>query len=223
MKNILIIDDDMDILILLKKIFERNNYKVTILKEIEEFDKKYFECFDLILLDIIMVNIDGYYICEKIRAISNIPILFLTAKNMEEDIIKGFKIGADDYITKPFSIPQLLARVEANIKRTIRYNSEKNNIVMIGRLTFLFNEKRIEVDNKPLQLTPNEYYICELLASNFNRVFTKEEIYETIYNLDSDTLINSIHEYIYQIRKKFKIYNINPIKTIWGIGYKWES
>lgn len=139
---------------------------------------------------------------------------------MEEDIIKGFKIGADDYITKPFSIEPLLARIESHIRREQR-NKINKNIKEIGSLTFLFEERKIEFENKVISLTASEYCICELLALNCNKVFNREEIYNNLYSIDSDTLITSIHEYIYQIRKKFAIYNINPIKTIWGIGYQW--
>lgn len=221
MYSILIIDDDIDILMLLKKILEKNNYKVTAIRDLYDYSYNFFSNYDLILLDIMLENTDGYSICKEIRKICSVPIVFLTAKNMEEDIIKGFKIGADDYITKPFSIEPLLARIESHIRREQR-NKINKNVKKIGLVKFLFEEKKVEVESKLVSLTSNEYCICELLALNCNKVFSKEEIYNNLYNIDSDTLITSIHEYIYQIRKKFSLYNINPIKTMWGIGYQWE-
>ena len=212
MYNILIIDDDVDILILLRKILEKNNYTVTTLKYLEDYSYKFFSAYDLILLDIMLENTDGYTICQEIRKVSNVPILFLTAKNMEEDIIKGFKIGGDDYITKPFRIEPLLARIESHIRREQR-NKINKNIKKIGKVTFLFEEKKVEINEKEINLTYNEYYICELLALNCNKVFSKQEIYNNIYNLNSDTLITSIHEYIYiKLEKNLELKKLIQLK-----------
>ncbi|HEM6321075.1 TPA: response regulator transcription factor, partial [Streptococcus suis] len=138
----------------------------------------------------------------------------------------GLNLGGDDYITKPFSVNQLVAKVAAHLKREERYrNAESNESVIreLFPLTFYLQEKLVCVNGEAISLTKREYDILELLSSKTNKVYTREEIYECVYGDEADALFRSISEYIYQIRVKFGPYGINPIKTIRGMGYKWND
>lgn len=220
MAKILVIDDEMDILVLIQNILRREQHTVVIQEKVANLPVDFFQGYDLILLDVMMPDIDGFELCQKIRQLVECPILFLTAKSNEESLIQGLMVGGDDYITKPFSVQELNARVFAHLRREQRERYVNKRI--ISGVTFDFNKKEVSVNNYILQLTKTEYLICEFLAQNKNRVFTREEIYDSVYGLDSDALSSTITEFIRTIRSKFKKYSIMPIKTIWGVGYKWE-
>lgn len=224
MEKILVVDDDTRVLVLIKKILERNSYQVTTINEINSLDLTMFKGYDLILLDVMMGDISGFDICKEIRSSVNTPIVFVTAKNMEDDIVNGFRLGGDDYITKPFGVEELLARVEAHLRRDRRLSDKgKSRNEMIGDVMFSFDQKKVFVEGKAVKLVYREYEICEFLAIHSQRVYTKEEIYEYVYREDSNALFRSISEYIYQIRIKFKEVGIDPIETVWGVGYKWKK
>ena len=197
--KILAIDDDEKILRLIVNALEANNFNVETRSNIEEIDICDFTGFDLILLDI-MMPISGLEICRSIRSQITTPILFLTAKNFEEDLLKGIKAGADDYITKPFSIKEL-----------------------ISDITFYRDSQEVYYQSKSISLTKREFDLLYLLAKNENRIFSVEELYDYLYPVSSDVQLRSITEYIYQIRQKFKAHQIDPIKTVWGGGYKWQK
>lgn len=222
MKKILVIDDNEDILRLVQKILSKNDYFVDCKKEIEGKSIDKFKGYDLILLDVMLgIDYDGFDICNKIRKDILTPIVFLTAKTSDEDLLKGFEVGGDDYIKKPFSPRELLARVDAHIRRDER-KEERRDILISSNINIYVDEKSIYIMDEKLELTNKEFALVYLLASNPNKIFSQEEIYDRIYNLDSDSLQRGISEFVYQIRKKFKDVNINPIKTVRGIGYKWE-
>lgn len=218
MYKILVVDDDFEILKLMTNIFEMQNYAVTTYQVVNSsIDINDFMGFDLILLDVMMPNVDGMALCQEIRHRIATPIIFVSAKDSEEDIISGLKLGGDDYITKPFSIKQLVAKVEAHLKREERLKQAKKDFQEFKRefstMTFYLQEKSIYINGERVPLTSREYHILELLSSQPKKVFTRENIYEGVYNDDSDTLFRSISEYVYQIRQKFSLYDINPIKN----------
>lgn len=222
MKKILVVDDNEDILNLVTKILTKNNYVVDCKVEIEYEDISQFKGYDLILLDVMLgIDYDGFDICQKIRNEILTPIVFLTAKTSDEDLIIGFEVGADDYIKKPFSPKELLARVEAHIRRDER-KEERRDILISGSINIYKDEKAIYVMNKKIELTNKEFELINLLAENPNKIFSQDEIYDKIYSIDSDALQRGVSEFVYQIRKKFKEVNINPIKTVRGMGYKWK-
>lgn len=222
MKKILVVDDNEDILNLVTKILTKNNYVVDCKVEIEYEDISQFKGYDLILLDVMLgIDYDGFDICQKIRNEILTPIVFLTAKTSDEDLIIGFEVGADDYIKKPFSPKELLARVEAHIRRDER-KEERRDILISGSINIYKDEKAIYVMNKKIELTNKEFELINLLAENPNKIFSQDEVYDKIYSIDSDALQRGVSEFVYQIRKKFKEVNINPIKTVRGMGYKWE-
>lgn len=222
MGKILVIDDEERILRLIKNTLELNGHKITLVSKASNLLIKEFQGFDLILLDVMMPDINGFDLCEKIREEVNCPIIFLTAKTDENSVVKGLVYGADDYITKPFGVKELNARVEAHIRREERKKQSK--IISLGNIKFDFSKREVLINKSCVELTKNQYNICEFLVTNREMVFTKEQIYEEVYSIDSDTLISTITEHIRVIRKKFKEVdnNCDPIKTVWGVGYMWK-
>ena len=219
--KILTIDDDEKILRLIGNALEANNFHVETRKNIEEINICDFTGFDLILLDV-MMPISGLEICRSIRPQIATPILFLTAKDFEEDLLKGIQAGADDYITKPFSIKELIARIQMHLRREERsHNASKEE--MDSNIAFYRDSQEVYYQSKRISLTKREFDLLYLLAKNENRIFSIEELYNYLYPVDSDAQLRSITEYIYQIRQKFKIHQIDPIKTVWGGGYKWKK
>ena len=219
--KILAIDDDEKILRLIANALKANNFHVETRKYIEEINICDFTGFDLILLDV-MMPISGLEICLSIRSQIATPILFLTAKDFEEDLLKGIQAGADDYITKPFSIKELIARIQMHLRREERsHHASKEE--MDSNITFNRDSQEVYYQSKRISLTNLEFDLLYLLAKNENRIFSIEELYNYLYPVDSDAQLRSITEYIYQIRQKFKIHQIDPIKTVWGGGYKWKK
>lgn len=226
MYKILIVDDDLEILKLMKTALEMKNYRVDIMNKVSvPLRLTDFQGFDLILLDIMMPNIEGTDICHAIRNQISTPIMFVSAKDSEEDIINGLNVGGDDYMVKSFSLKQLTAKVEAHLKREERKKKatdEFNNIRRdSGPVTFYLEEKQVLINGQIVRLTSREYQIMALLSARPSKIYSKEEIYELVYNEESSALFRSIPEYIYQIRVKLSYFKIDPIKTVRGMGYKW--
>lgn len=219
MAKILVIDDEPDILTLIKNILHKDNHLVTTVTNPEKILSSEFVKYDLILLDVMMPGMDGFTFCLKIRDIVDCPIIFLTAKTMEIDIMYGLGLGADDYITKPFGVGELRARVNAYLRREIR---EKRCTFCVSGLKFNLLGKEILVNSKKIPLTKSEYNICEFLARNQGQVFSKEKIYEAVYGYDGESDSSAITEHVKNIRAKLAFFEKSPIETIWGIGYKWE-
>ena len=218
MARILAVDDDKSILTLINNAL-RKEHEVTCISEIEDSFGEGLDKYDLILLDVMMPGTDGFTICEKIRSIVDCPILFLTAKGMEDDVEYGFSVGADDYIKKPFSIVELRARINAHLRREKR---EKIQVYAASGVKFYFLKKQAYYEEQCIQFTKSEYDIALFLAKNHGQTFSKEYIYEKIYGYDKDGNDSAITEHIKNIRKKLDKYNCNPIETVWGIGYRWK-
>lgn len=217
--KILLIDDDKDLTNLIKNTLKKE-YEVEVCNDVSSINPNIFTEFNLIILDIMMPKMDGFQFLEKYRDMIDVPIILLTAKDFENDKLEGFALGADDYITKPFSINELRARVAAHLRREKRENHIRLLDYPIScdllAANFYFKENEIK-------LTKSEYDICKLLLKNKGQVFTKENIYTLVYGYDAEgDSQTSITERIKLIRNKFGKYKVNPIKTIWGVGYKWE-
>ena len=217
--KILVVDDDLDILRLIKKVLEYEKYEVVIRNNIGEIDLCDFTGFDLILLDI-MMPVSGLEICQMIRNQITVPICFITAKDMAEDLVAGINAGADDYIMKPFSMQELLARVKMHLRREERTKGTVHQIKS-GKLVLYNDSKELFIKNNKVPLTSREFDIVSLLASHPNKIYSIEEIYNYLYPQSSEALLRSVSEYIYQIRQKLKPYQLNPIKTLYGGGYQW--
>ena len=219
MKHLLVVDDDPSILALIENALRKDGYLITACQSADEVDMQKLPSYDMILLDVMMPGTDGFEFCKQIRDMVDCPILFLTAKVLEEDILYGFGIGADDYITKPFRIAELRARVNAHLRREQR---EHHAALTFDKIRFDLAAKVLWVAGNQVSLTKSEYLICEYLARNKGQVFTKEQIYEAVFGLDGDSDDSTISTHIKNIRAKLGKFGVQPITTVWGIGYKWE-
>lgn len=219
MSKILAIDDEIDILILISNILKKDNHIVDIHETTKKIDENKLGKYDLILLDVMMPEMDGISYCKKIRNKVDCPILFLTAKSMESDIVEGLLSGGDDYITKPFGVDELRARINAHLRREKR---EKHSQLNTGNIRFDLSANEVFVNDKKLNLTKSEYQISELLAKRKGQVFSREQIYEMTFGFDGTGNSSAISEHVKNIRAKFQKVGESPIATVWGIGYKWN-
>ena len=219
MALILAIDDEISILELIKNGLQKDGHIVSAYSSAEQVPLAKLPQYDLVILDIMMPETDGFTFCAKIRSFIDCPILFLTAKTMENDITFGLGLGADDYLTKPFRIAELRARVNAHLRREQR---ERHASINFDRIKIDLSAMELRVDNILVSLTKSEYLICEFLARNKGQVFSKEQIYEAVFSLDGDSDNSTISTHIKNIRAKLGKLDIQPISTVWGIGYKWE-
>lgn len=221
-KSILIVDDEKDMRTMLKCYFTLNGYRVQTadngLQAIEKAGKQP----DLILLDINIPDLDGLEVCRRIRDFVSCPILFLTARVEDRDKLIGFAAGGDDYIVKPFSIDELGARVDAHLRREQRRQTKQVKTKFDGDFVIDYTAKEVYFKGTPLPLLPREFAIVELLSSYPGQLFSKERIFEHIWDMDSDTDVGVIMEHVSKIRAKFAKAGVKPyIQTVWGSGYKW--
>ena len=183
----------------------------------------------LILMDIMMPKLDGIKATIKIRQEKNIPIILVSAKGEDTDKILGLNIGADDYITKPFNLLELIARVKSNLRRYMNFgnfnNETREDVLRSGGLELNTSTKEVKVDGNQVKVTPIEYRILELLLRNKGRVFSIDEIYEKVWKEESFNVENTVAVHIRRIREKIEINPKEPryLKVVWGIGYKIEK
>lgn len=219
--KILIVDDEVDIVAMLKGFFENRNYVVLTATDGIEAIKQSERLPDIILLDINMPHLDGLSVCERIRDYVSCPILFLTARIEDADKVRGFSVGGDDYILKPFSIIELEARVAAHLRREKRRGVEA--IVKFDEgFTIDYSERCVYWNNEVIPFVKKEFDIIELLSQNAGQVFDKERIYERVWGYDGEGDCSVIFEHIRRIRAKLATVHCKPyIETVWGCGYKW--
>lgn len=232
MYNILVVDDDKEIVESIE-IFLRNEgfniYKAY--NGLEALDVLVNKDVHLILMDIMMPKLDGIKATIKIREEKNIPIILVSAKSEDTDKIMGLNIGADDYITKPFNLLELIARVKSNLRRYVtlgNYNSQNinnNEVLRSGGLELNTSTKEVKVDGQLVKVTPIEFKILNLLLANKGRVFSIDEIYERVWNEESFNVENTVAVHIRRIREKIEINPKEPryLKVVWGVGYKIEK
>ena len=218
--NILAVDDEPAILKMIQKILGKDGHRVEMLSDSANIEEIKLELFDLIILDVMMPQTDGFALCEDIRARVDCPIVFLTAKADESSLVYGLGIGADDYICKPFGAMELRARINAHLRR-----EHREHFVRLSFANAEFNllAKQLIVNQKQVPLTKGEYQICEFLARNQGQVFSREQIYEKVFGFDGESNDSTIATHIKNIRVKLEQQGYSPIKTVWGIGYKWEA
>lgn len=218
MAHILVVDDDPAMLQLIRRVLEKDRNLITLISDASTVLDMNFSKYDLILLDIMMPGVNGFELCRQIRSRVDCPIIFLTAKMQEADIVRGLGLGADDYITKPFGTAELRARVTAHLRRDKR---EKKNSFSISGIVFQISVKEAETQGEKLPFTKSEYEICEYLALHHGQTFTREQIYEAVFGFDGESDSSVISTHIKNIRGKLAAYDIAPIETVWGSGYKW--
>lgn len=218
MANILAVDDDEDLCTLLKRALERDGHQVTVLKSGGEIREQHLRWADCIVLDVMMPGEDGFETCRRIRGLADCPIVFLTAKTEEADILTGLGIGGDDYLTKPFRLGELRARIAAHLRREQRI--PQNRIRRAG-LDFDLGERAVYRQGNLVRLTKGEYGICEYLALHAGQTFSKEQIYEAVFGWEGTSDESAVTEHVKNIRAKLKKEGVSPIETVWGIGYRW--
>lgn len=225
MSRILIVEDELDLANIIKDYLEKELYEVEICsqgdKAIEIFDK--FKP-SLVILDLMLPGMNGYEICQNIRIKSTIPILILSAKIDEFDKVKGLNLGADDYITKPFRPRELLARVNAQLRRSQVFNKENLEIIDIENIRIYTKEYKVEKNGRDLDLSRNEFELLVFLSKNPRQVFSREQLYDRIWGFDSYGDLNTVTVTINRLRQKIEDNPKNPkyILTVWGVGYKFE-
>ena len=226
MANILVCDDDKEIVDAIEIYLSQDGYKIYKAYDGEQaiqiLDK---EEIHLLIMDIMMPKLDGIRATLKIREYSSIPIIILSAKSEDTDKILGLNIGADDYICKPFNPLELVARVKSNLRRYTSLGSltgENKAIYQVGGLVLNDDTKQVTVDDEPVKMTPIEYNILLLLMKNQGRVFSINQIYESIWNEDAIGADNTVEVHIRHIREKIEINPKEPryLKVVWGVGYK---
>ena len=229
-KRILIAEDDEDIIGLLKLYLEKDGYEVVVATNGEEaFQKAMKNKISLAILDIVMPKMNGYELTKRLREVTQIPILILSAKNDDSEKILGLDLGADDYLTKPFNPLEVLARIRSLLRRSYEFNAEsmeqEGKVITIGEITLDESARTISKNGVEIPCTPTEYKMLALFMKKPGRVFTKAQIYECINGEYYQSDDNSLMVHIYRIREKIEEDSKNPtyIKTVRGLGYKFEK
>ena len=228
MSKILIVEDEESIADLEKDYLELSGFEVEIENQGDTgLVRAVKEDFDLLILDLMLPGTDGFEICKKIREKKNTPILMVSAKKDDIDKIRGLGLGADDYITKPFSPSELVARVKAHLaryERLIGSNVQKNDIIEIRGIRIDKTARRVWVNDEEKQFTTKEFDLLTFLAENPNHVFTKDELFSKIWDMESIGDIATVTVHIKKIREKIEFNTAKPqyIETIWGVGYRFK-
>jgi DNA-binding response OmpR family regulator len=227
-KKILIIEDEQSIAELERDYMEMNDYEVEIENDgLSGLEKALENDYDMYILDLMLPNVDGFEILRQIREKKNAPILMVSAKKEETDKIRGLGLGADDYITKPFSPSELVARVKAHFaryERLVNTNIVENDIVEIRGIKIDKTARRVYVNGEEKILTTKEFDLLTFLASNPNHVYTKDELFREIWDMESVGDIATVTVHIKKIREKIEMDTNKPqyIETIWGVGYRFK-
>lgn len=229
-EKILIVDDNREVVSSLAKILEYEGYEIQKAYDgIEALEIITQQKMDLILLDIMMPRMNGISALMKIRTVNKIPVIILSAKTEESDKVSGLTMGADDYVTKPFHTEELIARIQAQLRRYLMWTEgrpeEREEQIINGGLVLDLRSKIILVDGKEEKLTPKEYKILKFLMSHLGCVFSAEEIYQNVWEEEQSFAVeNTVMVHVRRIREKIEIDTKNPkyLRVVWGIGYKME-
>lgn len=229
MSKVLIVEDEDAIAEIERDYLELSGFDVTLASDGKEgLDIALKEDFDIIILDIMLPGMDGFDICKEIRKEKDIPIIMVSAKKEDIDKIRGLGIGADDYMTKPFSPSELVARVKAHLaryERLLTNNKPENEIIEIRGIKIDKTARRVFVNGEEKSFTTKEFDLLTFLAEHPNHVYTKEELFREIWDMDSIGDIATVTVHIKKIREKVEADTSNPqyIETIWGVGYRFKG
>lgn len=226
MNKICVCDDDKDIVSVISHYLKQEGYQVLECFNGQEALTLYQQNpYDLLIVDIMMPILDGISTVIKLREKSSMPVIFLSAKSEETDKILGLNIGADDYVTKPFSPKELVARVNSQLRRLRNSRPIESHELIVGNIRLNDESKKVYVDNSEVFLTPLEYQILKLLMSKPDRVYSSQQIYEIIWQDEGYDVANTIAVHIRHLREKIEIDPKNPryLKIVWGVGYKIEQ
>ncbi|MDO4325503.1 MAG: response regulator transcription factor [bacterium] len=228
MSRILIVEDEEAIAELERDYLEISGFEVEIENDgAKGLEKILNEEFDLMILDLMLPGLDGFEICRKVREVKNVPIIMVSAKKDDIDKIRGLGLGADDYMTKPFSPSELVARVKAHMaryERLVGSNIPANEMIEIRGLKIDKTARRVWINGEEKNFTTKEFDLLTFLAQNPNHVFTKEELFKKIWDMDSIGDIATVTVHIKKIREKIEMNTAKPqyIETIWGVGYRFK-
>lgn len=229
MSKVLIIEDEQAIAELEKDYLELYDFEVNIENDGQKgLERALLENHDIVIVDLMLPAMDGFEVCKRIREVKDIPILVVSAKKEDIDKIRGLELGADDYITKPFSPSELVARVKAHLSRYERLvksgTGRENEFIEIRGIKIDKTARRVFVNGEEKVLTTKEFDLLTFLAGNPNRVYTKEELFKEIWNMDSIGDIATVTVHIKKIREKIELNTSKPqyIETIWGVGYRFK-
>ena len=228
MSRVLIIEDELAIAELEKDYLELSDFEVVIEENgVKGCERALAEDFDIFVLDLMLPDMDGFEICRRIRQVKNTPILMVSAKKDDIDKIRGLGLGADDYMTKPFSPSELVARVKAHLaryERLIGSGVQENDIIEIRGIKIDKTARRVWVNGEEKNFTTKEFDLLTFLAQNPNRVFTKDELFREIWDMESVGDIATVTVHIKKIREKIEFNTAKPqyIETIWGVGYRFK-
>ena len=226
MYNVLIADDNLQIVSILKEYCKKNNFNVTLAHDGEEtLEKIRNNKFDIVLLDIMMPKKNGFDVCKEVRTFSNVPIIMITARGEDFERIMGLETGADDYIVKPFSPGEVIARIHAILRRVIpSENISQEKIFSYDNLTINLSDFTVKISDENVSFTKKEIELLWLLSTNRNKVFTRENLLDSIWGYDYFGDSRTVDSHIKRLRAKLDNYEHESwnIKTIWGVGYKFD-
>ncbi|MFN2363069.1 MAG: response regulator transcription factor [Halarsenatibacteraceae bacterium] len=222
--NVLIIDDDDHIIRILKEYFEYENFQVhTAQSGKEGLEKIELINPDLVVLDIMLPEMDGWEVCQQLRPANKVPIIILSAKTKDSDRITGLELGADDYVTKPFSPKEVVARAKAVLRRLSQTKDNNKQIIKYDNISINKNERSVKVLDKKVELTPKEFDLLWTLASSPKIVFDREKLLKKVWGYDYFGDIRTVDTHIKSLRKKLGDQADKYIETVWGVGYKFET
>lgn len=224
--RLLLVEDDPEIARIIRDMLERENYEVTwATTGLEGWEDFQSSSYDLVLVDLMIPEMDGLMLCQNIRWKSDVPIMIISARKEDEDKVEGLELGADDYLAKPFSLIELKARIESLLRRWRRYDgkyTDENKTEFDDGLTIFWDEQKVLLDNQEIFLTVKEFEILTVLVKNPNRIFTKSELYQHVWNQADADGLHTVTVHIKSLREKLNDPVKTPrfIRTVWGKGYQ---
>ena len=222
--RILVVDDESRMRKLVSDFLVKQEYEVLEAKDGEEALDIFFKQKDiaLLILDVMMPKMDGWEVCREIRAYSKVPIIMLTAKGNEHDELQGFELGVDEYITKPFSLPEVTARIAAHLRRDERSRSSQK-LFAAGGLLVNLSSRTVFWQEREISFSKREFDVIEFLITNAGQVFDRERLYEAVWGLEAEGDAGVIKEHVRRIRQKLQeVTGRTYIETVWGVGYRWN-
>jgi DNA-binding response OmpR family regulator len=225
MDKILLVEDEKELAQVTKDYFANRGYLLQIIEDGQEaLDYLMLNSVKLLILDIMLPNVDGFTICEAVRAKSNIPIIIISAKTGEDARIMGIELGADDYLEKPYSVKELFVRVKSQLRRAYEMQVDLE-IIIKGELLIDVGKRQVYLKDKPVQLAAKEFEILKILVENSGRAVKKEKLFNLVWGINSDSDYSTLTVHINKLREKIEKNPKKPerIKTVWGVGYRFEE
>lgn len=219
MAHVLVVDDERTVCSVIVESLVRAGHSVTVAYTADEVDLSKIDRYDLLLFDVMMPGTDGLELCRRVRPLTDSPLVLLTARTTSDDVAEGLALGADDYLRKPFSPAELVARIEAHLRRERR---EHHVTLVRGAVRFSLEAREVFVEDHIVPLTRTEYDMCEYLARHVGQTFSRAQLMDHVSGGWSESDPAAAAEHIKNIRAKFAVCGVDPIQTVWGVGYRWR-